>query len=104
MDLIITGRHVEVTEPIRTHAQDKLSKLPRYYDRLVKLEVVIEKADNHQTYTAEGICHIDGQDHVVATAEDPDVYHCFEMLAKKLERQLTDIKEKLRNRKHPSTH
>lgn len=103
MDITVTGRHLDITEPIRTHAQDKLAKLPRYYDRLAKLDVVVEKADDH-TYKVEGIGHIDGQDHMVATASDTDLYHCFELLAKKMERQLTDLKEKLRNHKHPASH
>jgi len=102
MDLILTGRHFDITDTIRTHAEEKMGKLPRYYDRLAKIELVIEKIDDH-TYQVEGICHVDGQDHMVATANDADVYHCFELLAKKLERQLTDLKEKLRNRKHPAS-
>ncbi|MEM1356196.1 MAG: ribosome-associated translation inhibitor RaiA [Planctomycetota bacterium] len=99
MDTMITGRHFEITEAIHAHAQDKMAKLPRYYDRLTKVELIVEKSDDH-TYRVEGICHIDGMDHMVATASDGDVYHCFELLAKKLERQLTDAKEKIRNHKH----
>lgn len=103
MNLMLTGRHFDITDPIRAHAEDKMAKMPRYYDRLATIELIVEKADDH-TYQVEGICHIDGQDHIVATATDGDVYHCFELLAKKLERQLTDMKEKVRNHKHSAPH
>lgn len=100
MDIILTGRHMTVTDAIEQHAREKASKLPRYYDRLAKLEVVIEKAEDQRHYKVEFIAHIDGQDHLVVNTMHEDLYNGIEQAVKKMERQLTDLKEKVRNHKH----
>ena len=100
MDILITGRHVEITPAIDTHAREKIAKLERYFDRLAKIEAVVTKPDAH-AYDVELIAHVDGADHMVATASSGDLYHGFDAAVQKMERQLTDHKEKLRNRKHP---
>lgn len=101
MDTLITGRHVEITDAIRNHAEEKISKLDRYYDKLAKVEAVVTKPDA-RLFEVELIAHIDGTDHMVATASHEDLYHGFDAAVNKMERQLTDHKEKLRNRKHPA--
>lgn len=100
MDITITGRHLTVTEPIDQHAREKAGKLPRYYDRLSKLEILIEKAEDQRNYKVEFIAHIDGQDHLIVNTTHEDLYHGIEHAVNKMERQLTDLKEKLRNHKH----
>lgn len=100
MDITITGRHLPITEAIETHARDKAGKLSRYYDRVSKLEIVVDKAPDGRSYDVEFIAHIDGQDHLVAHATHEDLYHGIEHAVQKMERQLTDLKEKLRNHKH----
>lgn len=100
MDIMITGRHMPITEPIEQHANEKAGKLSRYYDRLAKIEIVVEKSQDGHSYDVEFIAHIDGQDHLVAKSNDEDLYHGIDHTVKKMERQLTDLKEKLRNHKH----
>jgi len=100
MDITITGRHMPITEPIEQHANEKAGKLSRYYDRLSKLEIIVEKAEDNRSYKVEFIAHVDGQDHLIAHATDGDLYHGIEQTVQKMERQLTDLKEKLRSHKH----
>lgn len=100
MDITITGRHMPITDAIEQHAKDKASKLPRYYDRLAKIDIIVDKPQDGHTYDVEFIAHIDGQDHLIARAADEDLYHGIELAVQKMERQLTDLKEKLRNHKH----
>lgn len=100
MDITISGRHMPITEPIEKHAHEKAGKLSRYYDRLTKLEIVIDKAQDGRSYDVEFIAHIDGQDHLIAKSNDEDLYHGIEQAVQKMERQLTDLKEKLRSHKH----
>ncbi len=100
MDITIAGRHMPVTEPIEQHAREKAGKLSRYYDRLSKLEILVEKAEDQRSYKVEFIAHIDGQDHLIAHAADADLYHGIEQAVQKMERRLTDLKEKLRSHKH----
>ncbi len=99
MDIIITGRHMPITDTIQQHANEKAGKLSRYYDRLSKIEIVVEKSQDGHSYDVEFIAHVDGQDHLVANANNEDLYHGIEAAVKKMERQLTDLKEKLRSHK-----
>ena len=100
MDITITGRHMPVTEAIQKHANEKAGKLTRYYDRVAKLEIIVEKSQDKHSYNVEFIAHVDGQDHVIAHATHEDLYHGIEHAVQKMERQLTDLKEKLRDHKH----
>lgn len=100
MDIIITGRHMPITEPIEQYANEKAGKLSRYYDRVSKIEIVVEKSQDGHSYDVEFIAHVDGQDHLVAKSNDEDLYHSIDHTVKKMERQLTDLKEKLKNHKH----
>ena len=98
MDFKISGRHVEITPAIREFAQKKTDKLHRYYDRIQEITVVVDKRDNH--FDVEILVEIEHHDPVVARHTGDDVYACIDQNIDKLERQLTDLKEKLRNRKH----
>lgn len=97
MDIIITGRHMPISDAIQKHAHEKAGKLSRYYDRLSKIEIVVDKSQDGHSYDVEFIAHVDGQDHLVANANHDDLYHGIEHAVKKMERQLTDLKEKVRD-------
>lgn len=100
MEITIAGRHMPITEPIEQHAREKAGKLSRYYDRLSKLEIVAEKAEDGRSYKVEFIAHIDGQDHLISHSAGDDLYGAIELAVQKMERQLTDLKEKVRSHKH----
>jgi putative sigma-54 modulation protein len=102
MDIRISGRHVEVTPAIKTYATDKVSKLPRYFDRVTHMDVVLDKVDNH-TYDVEIIVEAEHTTKFVAHEKGPDLYAGIDTAVDKLERQLTDHKEKLRIRKGRSS-
>jgi len=101
MDIIVTGKQFEITDAIRDYATDKVGKLPRYYDRVAELEVVISKPDSHE-FEVEIIAHVDHHDNFVARRRHQDVYACIDEVTDKMTRQLKDHKERLRNRKHPT--
>ena len=101
MEVTISGKHIEVTAPIREYAEGKASKLPRYFDRLTAVEVVADSRDAH-SFDVEFIAHVDGHEHFVASAKGEDLYACIDNASDKMTRQLSEHKERLRNRKHPS--
>ena len=104
MEINVIGRHLEITPAIREYAQQKMAKLPRYYDRIQSVEVVADRADHHdEHYAVEIIVQVDRTDPFVAKVAGRDLYACIDASVDKLERQLTDHKEKLRNRKHKTT-
>lgn len=97
MDITITGKHMPITEAIEEHAREKASKLSRYYDRLTKIDIIVDKSDDQRNFEVEFLAHIDGHENMVATTTHEDLYHGLEHAVKKMERQLTDLKEKLRS-------
>ena len=102
MEIVVTGKHLDVTDAIREYAQEKLSKLPRYFDRVQWIEVIATKAER-QWYEVQVIAHVEHHDPFVAHDREQDLYACIDVVCDKMERQLTDYKEKLRNRKHPGS-
>jgi len=99
MEVTVSGRHIDVTTPIREYAAKRLSKLPRYYDRVMSTAVVIDKAE-HRQFDVEIRVNADLGNPFVVREVNEDVYAAIDEAEKKLERQLTDFKEKRRHRKH----
>ena len=100
MEINIIGRHIEITAAIRDYAQNKVGKLPRYYDRIQAIEVVADRANHHNNYEVEIIVQVERSEPFVAKGVGGDLYACIDESADKLERQLAEHKKKRRNRKH----
>jgi putative sigma-54 modulation protein len=95
----ITGKHIDVTEAVKSHAQKKTSKLTKYYDSINRIEVILDAGKNGN------ICVeiIASAEHnkifiVKETGEDPCA--CIDVAVHKLERQLRRRKGKERDNKH----
>jgi len=99
MEITVSGRHLEITESMKQYAEQKAAKLPRYYDRIRTIEIVSDKHDSFN-YQVEVIVKVHQHDPFIASSCGDDLYACIDDVVDKLERQLTDHKEKLRNRKH----
>ena len=95
----ITGKHIEITDAIRLHAQEKVDKLPRYFDSITQIEVVIEGNEGGKQ-CVEIIVHAEHNDLLIAKEIGDDTYACIDLAIHKLERQLRKTKEKQRNHKH----
>jgi putative sigma-54 modulation protein len=95
----LSGRDVNVTDAIRNYARNKSSRLHRYYDRIQAIEGVIARHDHH-AMIVELIVDVPHAGPFVASHVSDDLYEAIDAVVDKLERQLTDHKQKLRNRKH----
>lgn len=102
MQLIVTGRHMDITDPIRSHAEQKSEKFTRYFDRIRQVEVIAEAQGAVEKHV-EIIVHVDKHDPFIAHAQQEDLYACIDEAVSKIERQIRDYKEKLQSRKHPAT-
>ncbi len=100
MEIKISGKHVEITDAIREYASGKVDKLPRYYDRVQSITVVLDR--HAERMEVEIIAEAERHEPFVARTAGHDLYACIDEAVDKIERQLTDHKEKLRNRKHPN--
>jgi len=95
----VSSRHMEVTPPLKAYAQQKASKLTRYFDRIQEIEVIFDNAK--QSMRVEMIVNAEHHRMFVAHHDHGDAYACVDGCVDKLERQLSDHKKKYRNRKHP---
>ncbi len=99
MQFTITGRHIDITDAIRAHAEEKAFKLPRYYNSVNQVEVIVDGSD-HGKMTVEVIARGEHSNLFVASESGDDAYQCIDLAVHKLERQLTKKKTKERNHKH----
>ena len=100
MEITVSGKHLDITPAIREYASEKVMRLPRFYDRIQEIDVVADKSDNAHSFEVEIIAKVERADPFVAKTVGTDLYACIDETVDKLERQLTDHKSRLRNRKH----
>ena len=96
----ISGKHIEITEAIRKHAEDKTSKLSRYYNSINQVEVIIDGNHGGSNVSVEIIARAEHSKVFVGTETGEDAYRCIDMATHKLERQLRRVKSKERDNKH----
>jgi putative sigma-54 modulation protein len=95
----VSSRHMEVTSPLKSYAEQKANKLKKYYDRIQEIEVVFDNGKEKKR--VEMIVNAEHRSIFVAHHEHEDAYAGIDACVDKLERQLSEHKKKIRNRKHP---
>jgi putative sigma-54 modulation protein len=95
----ISGRHIEITEAIRRYVEEKTSRLPKYYNSINRVEVIIDGEPGGNT-SVEIIASSEHNKIFVVTETGEDAYRCIDAAVRKLERQLKRKKSKERNNKH----
>jgi len=96
--IVVTGRHVEVTDDVREYVETKAGKLTRFYDRIHEIEVVLDHES--EQFRAEMIVRAGNKHTFVASETGPDTFVLIDQITDKLERQLTKHKEKNREHRH----
>ena len=99
MLLTISGKHIEITDAIRSHIEDKTSKLPKYYNSINQMEVILE-GNQAGRVAVEMIARAEHSKVFIAKDSGVDMYSCVDLVTHKIERQLSRQKEKERNNKH----
>lgn len=98
MQIIVSGKHIHLTPPMEEFASKKCERLFKFYDRITKIDVVV--GGEAKDFEVEGIVHVNQHDPFVARSKGPDFYACVDGLVDKLTRQITEYKDRVRNRKH----
>jgi putative sigma-54 modulation protein len=101
VNVVVSSRHMDVTPPLKSYAEQKANKLVKYYDRIQEIEVVFDAGKD--ATRVEMIVNAEHKNMFIAHHNEGDAYACIDGCIDKLERQLSDHKKKLRNRKHPAT-
>ncbi len=84
MKVIFTGRHVEVSDALRTFAQERLQKMATYLEDIIDVHVILS-VEKHR-HLAE-ITLKTRRDELVASAETDDMYLSLTQTLEKLETQ-----------------
>ncbi|SMN00861.1 Ribosome hibernation protein YhbH [uncultured Candidatus Thioglobus sp.] len=92
MQLNISGHHLEITEAIKQHSTEKLSKIKNHFDHLINVNMILEVEKDVQK--AEATIHISGAD-LFAKAESDNMYTSIDRMVNKLDVQVKKHKEKL---------
>ena len=87
MEIVVTGRHVQVSERFRRHLDDKLAKVPQLAPRVQRLDVVVtHEANKRQAKACDRVeitCHVKGPV-VRAEASADDEYGALDIAMDKL--------------------
>lgn len=97
MQIAVTFRHMESSEPVRSYVEEKLTKVKKYIDEPVEAQVAlsVEKKIRHKaevSLVAKGIV-------IKASHETSDMYAAIDGMLDKIERQLKRYKDKIKRHK-----
>lgn len=92
MQLSISGHHLNITEAIKQHSIEKLSKIKHHFDHLININLILEVEKDVQK--AEATIHVSGAD-LFAKAESDNLYVSIDRMVNKLDSQIKKHKEKL---------
>jgi len=99
----VASRHMEISPAMKAHAEQKANKLTKYYDRIQEIEVVFDagkEKTSKEKVRVEIIVHAEHKNMFIAHHDEGDAYACVDACVDNLERQLSDHKKKVKNRKH----
>jgi len=99
LQVTIIGRHTDVPERLKQYITEKVQKLPRFYDRILSTEVIVD--GDASSSKVELIVKVSHHQSFVAQESGPDAFASMDLALDKMERQLRRHKERLRNPKHP---
>jgi putative sigma-54 modulation protein len=100
MEIIITGRSIEMTPALRDYAQEKAAKLEEFFKNIQKVEVIlearhIENADRAQV--AEIRAWMGGLKMIQAQEGGRDLYAAIDLVMAEAKRQIEKHKEKTKH-------
>ena len=97
MHLDITGHHVEVTDALREHVMDRVSKIEQHFDAIsnVHLTLTVDKTG----HKAEATVSVKGR-RIHAESTDDNMYCAVDKLYEKLNRRIRKHKEKILSKRH----
>lgn len=101
MHLDITGRHIEVTDALRQHVVNKVSKIDEHFHLNSNVHCILTVEDKIR-HKAEATIHVAGKD-IHADAIDENMYAAVDNLAHKLNRRVRKHKEKTKKHHGRST-
>jgi putative sigma-54 modulation protein len=92
MTINVTGRHIDITDDIKNHAEKKTNKFKHYFDHILEMDLVLEKENT--IYKAAATFDADKKRYHIE-AKDYDLYESIDKLMDKVDRRIRRHKEKI---------
>ena len=104
MQVLVTGKNLDIGDALRTHMTDRLTQnVAKYFDGAVRANVTVEK--QRSEFSTECTLHLSTGLTLQASGAGGDAYASFDMAAEHLEKRLRRYKRRLKdhhqNRKEP---
>ncbi len=97
MKITVSGKNIQITDPLRSAVESKLARLEKYFNKEIEAKATLSTQKNLQKI--EVTIPVNG---TVLRGEEvqEDLYAAIDLVVDKLSRQLRKYKEKLKDREH----
>ncbi len=102
MQIIVKGKNLEVTDALRNYAVEKVGRVNKYLDRIIKVEIEmsVEKNPKIQENQVVEVTIFSSGPVIRAKESATDMYQAIDLVSGKLERQANKLRKKLIDRHH----
>ncbi len=99
MNRSITGRHFELTEPIKDYINSALDSLEKYNLEIISASVVIsgDTKNGKKGFSTEFVVNLKGKNTVVITQKDKDVYAAIDLGIERIKKSLRRYADKIKD-------
>ena len=108
MDIIVRGRHIELSQRFRDHVTEKVAKLDRFGVPLASIDVKVTKEQNprlaERAFDVELTCRGGAGAVIRAEAASADQYAALELAYDRLEERLRRAADRRRSARRHGTH
>ena len=92
MNVIMNGRHLDITPALRSYAEEKIGRFDKYLSSIT--EAVVTLSVEKYRHKAEVLLKVNGVQ-IQAEGKTGEVYSAIDQVVEKLEKQVVRYKEKL---------
>lgn len=97
MRVSITARHMDMTDGLKTHAEEQMEKLRHHFDKIIDADVVFS-VEKHR-HIADVTLHANGL-RIHGNEATDDMYASLDAVIAKLDRQIRKHKSRIKKFKH----
>ncbi len=97
MELIVTGRHIELDGEAKRHLGERIDRLTKHFDGIHKVEVVASKEGDDMK--VEMVLHAVRGVTLAAEGVGPGFSAAVDQVLDRMDRQIKKLKERLKDRR-----
>jgi putative sigma-54 modulation protein len=96
MNITISGRKIDVTQPLRQHTKEKIKKASKYTDKIIDVHVIMSM--ERYLHVVEITFNLEGQT-IFAKELSRDMYSSIDSAMNKIVKQLRKYHDQLKSHK-----